>query len=159
MFDNANSGYIFDLSSRLRRIVHKHLRIQGLSLSLGDGFFLSPSEVHVLQAIGESQGRNVTSLAEVLGVTKSAVSQMLKKLDLKGLIRKAQTGEDERDILVFLSETGEKAFAEHQKFHLKHLSKLRDRLSCFSEEDLAVTSRVLAEIERTVDDRIGELFK
>ena len=147
------------LSARMRRIVHKHLQIQELPLRWGGGRSLSPREAQVLHAVGERPGSNVTTLAEVLGVTKSAVSQMLKRLEEKGLVRKTQARDNDRDVLVTLSSRGEEAFGEHRAFHLRHLAALGHRLDRFSEEDLRVAESVLEEVERAVEERIAELLR
>lgn len=144
--------------ARVRRIVHKHLQIQELPLPWSGGQSISPREAQFLQVVGERPGSNVTALAEALGVTKSAVSQMVRRLEEKGLVSRAQAWDNGRDVLVILSPRGEEVFREHLAFHLRHLAVLGRRLDRFSEEALRTAEDILEEVERTVDERIAELF-
>lgn len=143
---------------RLQRIVDKHLQVRAISLTVGDGLVLAPGEIHVLQAIGENQGCNVTALGESLGVTKSAVSQMVTKLTKKEVVRKVPAPDNGKEKLLFLTGLGHKAFMIHQAFHLRHMTALLNRLESFSDTAISDTSVVLREVERTVDDRLTELF-
>lgn len=45
------------------------------------------SEIHVIMAIAEHPGIHVGGLADILGVTKGAVSEILKKLERKALVK------------------------------------------------------------------------
>ena len=50
------------------------------SLSFGTGVLMYRREIHTIQSIGKNPGINVTNLAEQMGFTKGAVSQIIKKL-------------------------------------------------------------------------------
>lgn len=46
------------------------------------------SEIHIIKAIAEHPGIHVGGLADILGVTKGSVSEILKKLERKALVVK-----------------------------------------------------------------------
>ena len=62
-------------SDRRRKITYK-------------GIKLYPSEVHLLLFIYHIQNTNITKIADLLGLTKGAISQTLSRLHKKGIILK-----------------------------------------------------------------------
>jgi DNA-binding MarR family transcriptional regulator len=80
------------------------------------GSSLYKVEIHTIQAIGENPGINSSALARRMGVTKSAVSQTLNKLDGKSLVRKIPSA-DARESGLELTELGWKGFYAHERFH------------------------------------------
>ncbi len=146
------------MASRLLRIISKHWRIEELPIRISPDMELTAREIHTLQATGEFIGSNVKSLAERLGVTKSAASQMVAKLESKGLLRKDKAPNNDKETLLFLTDDGWKAFNKHKEFHERHMQTLLERLDAFSDPQLVTTTAILAVVESVVDERIAELF-
>lgn len=146
------------MTSRLLRIINKHSRIEELPIRIDQNIELTAREIHTLQAAGEFPGSNIKSLAERLGVTKSAASQMIGKLESKGFLRKEKAPNNDKETLVFLTERGQEAFAIHKEFHERHMHTLFERLDAFSDPQLATTAAILAEVESVVDERMAEIF-
>jgi DNA-binding MarR family transcriptional regulator len=83
----------------------------------GTGFVLYKIEIHTIQNIGNNPGINSTDLTGRMGVTKSAVSQMVKKLIKKGFLCKVTSSDDARESALELTDLGWKAFYAHERFH------------------------------------------
>ncbi len=81
------------------------------------GIWLYPSEINIIGAIGKDPGINVTELAEKIGVTKGAVSQILKKLNDKKLIEKYNNKNNKKEVLLKLTEEGIIVFNGHKNIH------------------------------------------
>ena len=145
-------------TSRLMRIINKHGRIEESPIRLGTAIGLTAKEVHVIQTIGTSEGINIKSIGETLGVTKSAASQMVSKLERKGFITKNKAPDNDKEILTFLTPDGWQAFEAHKEFHERHLHTLKERLGDFPDHQLALASAILAVVETVVDERMAELF-
>lgn len=143
---------------RLKRIINKHLRLDEVPISPGDGRRLTPGEINTLQAAGENQGMNIKTLGEMMGVTKSAASQMVGKLVKKGYLRKDHGPDNNKELLVYLTDSGKSAFQAHERFHLQHLSNLIKKLDEFTEPQIALAASVLAVVESVADERIKDLF-
>ncbi|MEF2146375.1 MAG: MarR family transcriptional regulator [Desulfovibrionaceae bacterium] len=143
---------------RLQRIISAHARIDELPVPLKGGGALSSKEVHCLQAIGQNQGSNVKTIGDLLGVTKSAASQMSGKLADKGFIVKQAAPDNDKEILVFLTEQGWGAFQAHQNFHERHMQTLMDRLASFTPEQLRIIDLFLEAAEGIMRERMSELF-
>jgi DNA-binding MarR family transcriptional regulator len=67
--------------------------------------------------IKENAGIHVTALAEKLSVTVGAVSQILSKLERKGLVIKEKDIQNQSRFLLRLTPEGELAHTNHLKFH------------------------------------------
>lgn len=146
------------MTGRLMRIINKHLRIEEQPIPISDEVKLTAGEIHCLQAIGINEGSNLKSISKVLGVTKSAISQMVGKLEKRGFVRKDRSPDNNKELLAFLTDSGWDAFRIHQEFHERHMHNLLERLDEFSDPQLATTSAILAVIEIVVDERMGEIF-
>jgi DNA-binding MarR family transcriptional regulator len=92
----------------------------------GTGVPLFRSEIHTIETIGKNPGINVTRLAERMGVTKGAVSQMLARLAKKKLIDKRRTPGSDKEVMIDLTELGRRAFENHGAFHRQILAVLKD---------------------------------
>ncbi len=79
--------------------------------------FLHVREIHTIGAVGRNENINITNLAKFQGVTKSAASQMIKKLVKKGLVTKNVSAETENEVVLRLTEKGAVIFEEHQRYH------------------------------------------
>jgi DNA-binding MarR family transcriptional regulator len=82
---NSKEETIRYMTRRIRRIINKHIRIEKLPVSVGGNIVLSPGEVHSIQQIGDNKGVNINALGNIMGVTRSAASQMVGKLKKKDL--------------------------------------------------------------------------
>ena len=70
----------------LVRVIQKAAFIDSQPVDLGDGSLLSAGEIHLIDMAGQYPHDTISGLANRLGVTKSAVSQMVQKLVVKGYI-------------------------------------------------------------------------
>lgn len=75
------------------------------------------SEIHVIKAIAEHPCIHVGGLADILGVTKGAASEILKKLERKALVKKEVDDLNLSRYSLSLTEKGEKAHKNHMHYH------------------------------------------
>lgn len=87
-------------------------------------------EVHYIECIGNHSEPNVTKIAEVLYMTRGAISKMTKKLEHKGLIESYQKPENKKEIYFRLTKSGQKIYDIHEKLH----KEFRDRDKVVFEE-------------------------
>ncbi len=155
---NDKKEAIESFTARLLRIINKHARIEDLPIRTGQNIGLTAKEIHCLNAIGQQEGINIKGIGDTLGVTKSAASQMVGKLEKKGFAKKEKALDNDKEILTYLTDTGWEAFDAHKKFHERHLKTLVKQLGEFPDTQLAVAASILAVVESVVDKRIAELF-
>lgn len=86
---------------------------------------LSISEMHIIEAIGSSdldprmraQGRTITEIAQMQGISPPSVTVAVKKLERKGYVCKSRGKDDGRRIYVSLTDLGRRADISHRYFH------------------------------------------
>jgi DNA-binding MarR family transcriptional regulator len=91
---------------RLARVFHK---IDMASAQHLRQYHLSVAQFDVLTQIGAAEGLSQQALAGSLLVTKGNISQLLKRMEQQGLIRRCQEG---RTNCLYLTDEGRRLFAE-----------------------------------------------
>ena len=80
----------------------------------GTEYFVYQSEIHMIDFIGRHPDLNISEISEEIGMSKSAVSQMLTKLSKKNFIVKERY---KKEVSVHLTTEGMKLFKGHQQYH------------------------------------------
>jgi len=79
---------------------------------------LKSNEIHLIELIGDNnETLSVTDISRLLGITKGAVSQNLKRLDDKDLILKEEDPENLSRLIVRLTSKGKTAYYAHKHWH------------------------------------------
>jgi len=102
-----------DLLAMFMNILHTYSIIERKPRDYGIGTRLTLSEVQTLARIGEQPGINLTGLADTMGVTRGAISQMIHKLTSKKLVIK-EKNRNKKEYNLTLTETGRKAYDNNQ---------------------------------------------
>jgi len=140
------------ISYSLLRLVTKISEMECKVRNYGTDVPLYEAEIHMIKAIKESEGIHVTGLAEQLGVTKGAVSQIIAKIDKKGMIVKDKDASNQSRLVLRLSEKGETAYQYHGKLHGAFEELVAVVLSESTEEEKAFLLRFISALEKKVDD-------
>jgi len=82
----------------------------------GTGELYTSTEVHMVTRIEDNPGITAVKIAEDTARTKSAVSQMLSKLETKGLIYREQDPDNRRQHLLFVTEKGRELSRCHKEY-------------------------------------------
>ncbi|NCB94219.1 MAG: MarR family transcriptional regulator [Clostridia bacterium] len=90
---------------------------------------ITNNDMHVIEAIGVDEPRNMSSVAKTLSVTVGTLTIAVNALVKKGYVIRVRSNEDRRVVLISLSEKGEKAYYHHKEFHEKMIHALLDGLS------------------------------
>lgn len=113
-----------------------------------DGETYHPAEMNILLHIHESPQTTVSALAEDLCISRSAASQLIKKLGIKGLILKKRNLMNERVINLSLSSDGTslvRDFMIHEKDSLYAFYNLVNETD---EEDRRIARGFLFKLEK-----------
>lgn len=97
----------------------------------------SMREIHYILAVEPWQGKSITELAEILGVTQGAVSQTVSHLEGKGFLVRVRNPENYRQIRAVLTQQGEQiyqAYLEQDKKMHAHMD--RKYFQNYSDEEL-----------------------
>lgn len=116
------------------------------------------SEIHVIMVIAENPGIHAGGLADILGVTKGAVSEILKKLERKALVIKEIDNLNLSRYSLNLTEKGKKAHSSHMYYHSVLNGMVEDELQDASEHELEFLSIFLSSLMKRIKN-FNETFK
>ena len=145
-----------DISDAFFRITMKFQAIEKIPRDFGVKEPLFPSEIHMVQAIGETPGINVTELALRLGITKGAIPKRIKKLEQKNLVRRYQDDDNRKEVNFVLTDEGATAFSAHKKYHAKIDREIYGLMSSMGHEKLDIVRRLFTELDKYADRMLGE---
>ena len=132
------------------RLFNKYSQKSKKPKHYGTDDLLYPSEVHMLDVIGSHDDLNTTRLAQILGITKGAVSQTIGKLTTKGIVE-TQTAQKRNEIRIALTEKGRTVFDFHRNMHSEMHAQLHDVLSQLPPEALCAVGRIIGIIDESLD--------
>ena len=153
----VEKGDFQELREAFIRIVAKYRILEKRPQDYGIGEVLHPSEIHAIEMIGKNPGINVTGLARSLGVTKGAASQLIKKIENKGLVSKYKDPKDDKTVLLGLTKLGKKAFDGHEIFHAKHDAVMMQLVSELPHDKVTFLREISLKMEAALDRYIKEL--
>ena len=111
----------------------------------GTGHRVSPVEAHTIQAVGDNQGLNLTTLAGAMNVTKATMSERVKKLSRQGLLRKSKALDNRKEILITLTEQGRLVHEGHEETHRKMFRFFASHYGDKTEEKLDLFDRAFSD--------------
>ena len=80
---------------------------------------ISVNDMHVIEAIGIREPKNMSTVARAVSVTVGTLTIAINHLVKKGYVERSRSEEDRRVVLVSLSEKGETAYFHHRMVHEK----------------------------------------
>jgi DNA-binding MarR family transcriptional regulator len=109
---------IFAVHEKFSNLLKLYKEVETRPRNFGTDELLTGTEIHLIETIGENaESLSVTDLSRLLGVTKGAVSQNLKKLEKKGLTYKEEDPRNVSRSIVRLTSKGKAAFYSHKHWH------------------------------------------
>lgn len=124
------------ITDLLIQMVNKYNALEKVPLTLKKGHTLYHSERHMIDNIGENPQMNITEFAESLGVTKGAVSQVVSKLEKKGMVRRRRKSDNEKEVILSLTREGADLYRMHKKVNEESLLPLYNKLKKHSDEEI-----------------------
>lgn len=119
----------------LLRALMERLRFVMRGMHTGQGFqfgefMVGPPQVRILFHIARKpDGVSVKELSEVLCVTSGAVTQFIDSLVEKGLVNRAEDGNDRRLLRIKLTEYAQHNFNEFKKYYFESVRRVFEPLS------------------------------
>lgn len=106
------------------------------------------NDIHLIDLIGRNQPVNLVSLSELLKVSRSAVTQSVRRLTKKELVVFEFAPDNEKNKYLRLSEKGIKVFNIHKE-QQEHIEKaIFSVLGNYSEEDLQMVMKLMDDVEK-----------
>ena len=128
---------------KFEKVMNKYNAWEKKPRYYGTEDLLYRSEVHTIDAIGKNNKINVTELAQYLGITKGAISQMVDKLMKKGMVNKKMVSETENEVSLELTPKGNLVYNGHEEYHKELYAEISKRLNYLSDENLEIFLDIL----------------
>ena len=138
-----------DIISTLNEMLVKLFRsinvIEERAIRTGEYRDVTANDMHVIEAIGTEEAKNMTSVARSLDVTTGTLTIAVNSLVKKGYVDRVRSEEDRRVVLISLSEKGKRAYLHHREFHNQMIDAVIEELT---EEEQQVLERALKKLNR-----------
>lgn len=138
-----------DINSTLNDVLVKLFRnvnvIEERAIRTEEYKDVTTNDMHVIEAIGMEEAKNMTSVARALEVTTGTLTISVNSLVKKGYVDRVRSEEDRRVVLVSLSEKGRRAYLHHQNFHEQMIHSVVEALT---EEEQLVLEKALSKLNR-----------
>ena len=106
---------------------------------------VTTNDIHVIEAIGIGEQKNMTTVAKALHVTTGTLTISINSLVKKGYVSRIRSEEDRRVVLISLTEKGRQAFLHHRNFHDRMIESVVEDLS---EEEKQVLEKALRRLNQ-----------
>ena len=132
------------------------LEIEEVALIKGEFSDASVNDMHIIEAIGMEEARNMSAIAKSLEITVGSLTTSMNALVKKGYVIRERSEEDRRVVMIRLSEKGVRAFLQHKEFH----DRMTDSaISALRAEEVPIVTKVLVGIERFFRDFRSQIEK
>ena len=116
------------------KLANKYNSLEKIPADYGVGKDLYHSERHLIDQLGDYPEKNITELAQFLGVTKGAISQTVKKLETKGIVSRYKGEENDKEVFLELTEIGKSVYEKHKEVNQKSILPLYEELKKYSDD-------------------------
>lgn len=133
------------LNEILVRLFRDIMDIEEKAITTQEYKDLTNNDMHVIEAIGLDEPKNMTSIARELSVTVGTLTIAMNSLVKKGYVIRERGQEDRRVVYICLSEKGKKAYEHHAEFHREMIQGISEELN---EEELKVLIQALTKLDK-----------
>lgn len=137
--------------NHLGEMFEKYVQISKRAFDFGVGITIYPSEIHAVAALCEHGSMSITELARNGGVSKAAMSQLVSKLEKKGLAYRETAPDNLSKQVVKPTELGQKAQENHLRFHEEHDREFLAFIASLPDGEYTVFKELCRQMNRWMD--------
>jgi DNA-binding MarR family transcriptional regulator len=126
-------------------LFHEVIDIEHKAIISGSFKDITTNDMHVIEAIGTGEPKNMSSIAKTLSVTVGTLTIAMNNLVKKGYVIRKRSEEDRRVVFISLSEKGRQAFIAHKKFHE---NLIQSTIEGLSEEEIQVLVKAFSNMNK-----------
>ena len=132
------------INNMLVVLFNRIMDIEQRSLITEEFSDITNNDMHIIEAIGIDEPRNMSSVARTLSVTVGTLTIAVNNLVKKGYVERSRSTKDRRVVLIRLSPRGRKAYDHHNAFHQEMIDAVMNQLT---EEQLHVLILTLKKLD------------
>ena len=111
--------------------------IEEHALCMGEFADLTVNDMHVIEAIGVDEPKNMKRVAGIMDVTMGTLTKSVDGLCRKGYVERKRSDEDKRVFRLTLTDAGKNAFYHHEAFHAQMIENIKSTLNA-QESDVLI---------------------
>ncbi len=142
--------------NELFELIYLMLDFEKQIRNYGTDVQLSSSEIYLVKCISENANCNVTMLAELIGVSKAAISQMIKKLEKKGVITIGYDRENRSRYQINLTDKGIAANTVHLNLKQEMFESIYNLLDDYNDNEVERVRQFVAMAGKQIKNRINK---
>ena len=133
--------------------------LEKIPVDYGTDQVLYHSERHMIDQIGDHPGMNMSEFARVMGVTKGAVSQVVKKLETKGVVRRYKSADNDKEVFIELTGPGRDIYAKHKEVNAESIGPLYEELKKYSDDKVYFLVEIFKWFDSFLDSAREQMLK
>ena len=133
------------LNEALVNLFHDIMDIEEKAIITQEFKDITNNDMHVIEAIGLGEPKNMSSIARELSVTVGTLTIAMNSLVKKGYVIRERGKEDRRVVYIFLSDKGRIAYEHHARFHEAMIKGITEELT---QEEMEVLIKTLTKLNR-----------
>ena len=137
--------------STLLKLVYASIELENKIRSYGTDVQLSSTEIYLMKIVQETPECHVTGAAERTGVSKAAVSQMVQRLERKGVMQKKISPENRSKYLLMLTKKGKTAHWEHMRIEKEGQERILKIIKQYNTNNLDVITDFLNKMTESIN--------
>lgn len=134
------------------KTMNKYIATEKKPCDYGVGCLLHRSEIHTIDAIGRNPQINITDLSNYLGVTKSAISQMVDKLIKKDMLHKTVLSKSDTEVALSLTDKGKQVYKGHTEYHLHFRNDIDQILRTIPDESIETFCEIMNKLNAILSE-------
>jgi DNA-binding MarR family transcriptional regulator len=138
------------------KILHLYSVISRKPKDYGTGDLLYFTELHTITVVARNNEINMTELAEIMGVTRGAISQTIRRLVAKNLILKSNIT-NRKEVNLKLSEKGFIVYKAQESFQKEIFTFAGSLYESARPEDRDLVRRLFLAISHNMEGRVKAL--
>ncbi len=127
----------------LVKLFNDVMTIEEKAIITGEFTDISNNDMHIIEAIGIDEPKNMSTIAKLLSVTVGTLTIAINSLVKKGYVDRVRSEKDRRVVYISLTDKGLKAYEHHREFHNKMVEAV---LSDLEEDELPVLMKSLGNL-------------
>ncbi len=116
------------INHALVRLINEVWDLEGKAIITEEFKDLTNNDMHVIEAVGLGEGKNMSSIAKGLKITVGSLTTAMNSLVKKQYVERFRSEEDRRVVFVKLTEKGIRAYRHHEEYHRRMIREILDRL-------------------------------
>lgn len=131
--------------------LEKYTQISKLPFDFGVGIPIFPSEIHTVAALCQQESMSITELAKSSGVSKAAMSQLVSRLEKKGLVYRETAPDNQSKQQVRPTKLGRKAQEGHMNYHMEHDRDFFSYIATLPDAEYKVFKELCSQMNQWMD--------